>query len=152
MYRLTNKEHIWWKPQPSWKSVQITTKKSSKFTKTITHVDDMIIHRYDIPKSWNKIILSSHVAVGSWGEDDKGTRQQREPGMVGEWERGLGASIWAGSGWSRGAKGVSWLGWDGNGGSSQAGLGLDLIRFRKKKRFSFFVLIRIRVWMHFESE
>ena len=46
MYRLTNREHIWWKPQPSWKSVQITTKKSSKFIKKITRVDDMMIHNF----------------------------------------------------------------------------------------------------------
>ena len=32
--RLT--EHIWWKPQPSWKPVQTTAKKSSKFIKKIT--------------------------------------------------------------------------------------------------------------------
>ena len=38
------RERIWWKPQPSWKPVQTMTKKSFKFTKKITHVDDMMIH------------------------------------------------------------------------------------------------------------
>ena len=61
-----------------------------------------------------------NIAVGNWGKTTKAA--------AGEMKRK-----------------ASWLGWDGNGGSSQAGLGLDLIRFRKKKRFSFFVLIRIRV-------
>ena len=40
----TRIEHIGWKPQPSWKPVQTMVKKLSKFTKTITHVDDMMIH------------------------------------------------------------------------------------------------------------
>ena len=40
--RLT--KHIWWKPQPSWKPVQTTAKKSSKFIKKITHIDDIMIH------------------------------------------------------------------------------------------------------------
>ena len=30
----------------SWKPMQITVKKSSKFTKKITHVDDMMIHNF----------------------------------------------------------------------------------------------------------
>ena len=32
-WRVNKTEHIWWKPQSSWKSVQTTAKKSSKFTK-----------------------------------------------------------------------------------------------------------------------
>ena len=37
-------EYFPWKPQPSRKLVKITVKKSSKFTKKITHVDDMLIN------------------------------------------------------------------------------------------------------------
>ena len=40
------REHIWWKPQFSWKLVQTTAKKLSKFSEKITHVDDMIIHNF----------------------------------------------------------------------------------------------------------
>ena len=34
------------KPHSSWKSVQTILKKSSKFTKKITHVNDMMIHNF----------------------------------------------------------------------------------------------------------
>jgi hypothetical protein len=39
--RIDERQRIRWRPHPSWKPVQTTTKKSSKFTKKITYVDDM---------------------------------------------------------------------------------------------------------------
>ena len=39
-----NCEHIWWKPQPSWKPAQIIPKKSQLNLPKITHVDNMMIH------------------------------------------------------------------------------------------------------------
>ena len=42
-YVILCRERIWWKPQPSSKPVQTTAKKSSKFTKTITHVDNKCV-------------------------------------------------------------------------------------------------------------
>ena len=40
------RERIKCKPQLLWKPVQTTAKKSSKFTKKITHVDDMMLYNF----------------------------------------------------------------------------------------------------------